>query len=59
LPFPFVLLENPVTIQPYPWALLSAGVSGENVGGMDAAAERTWTYPQWFSEEIPADSDLC
>jgi hypothetical protein len=36
---------------------LSGSVSGENVGGKDAAVERTWMYSQRFPEEISRDSD--
>jgi hypothetical protein len=35
------------------------GVSGGNVGGMNAAVERTGMYSQRFPEETPTVSDLC
>jgi len=37
--------------------LLILAVSGENVGGTDAAAEPTWTYLRRFSEETANSSD--
>jgi len=36
---------------------LTVGVSGGNVGGMDAATERTGRYSQRFPEKTPTVSD--
>jgi len=35
----------------------AVGVPGGNVGGMDAAVERTGMYSQRFPEEIPTVGD--